>query len=213
MSDYITAAILNGIVNYGILFLICAFIEYCIYRYYKKKHIHVSQGFLIGYQLLTLLIITILSITGIGNIKDFFVSLGDKGFGTLFLEFNKDGLQHYDGRMNVLMFIPFGMFLPMVFSSARKWYYTWICGSVLSLLIEISQTFNYRTSDINDLFSNSIGTFIGYFIFLVFLRKIHIFLLEDQGKLSKCHHYIQILILFLMFFLIGSPLISLLNSF
>ena len=37
-------------------------------------------------------------------------------------------------------------------------------GFIVTSLIEISQIFTFRTSDINDIITNTVGTIIGYFI-------------------------------------------------
>lgn len=39
-----------------------------------------------------------------------------------------------------------------------------IMGLITTLFIEISQIFTFRTTDINDIITNTIGTIIGYFI-------------------------------------------------
>ena len=38
------------------------------------------------------------------------------------------------------------------------------CSFIVTSLIEISQIFTFRTSDINDIITNTVGTIIGYFI-------------------------------------------------
>ena len=39
-----------------------------------------------------------------------------------------------------------------------------LMGFIVTSLIEISQIFTFRTSDINDIITNTVGTIIGYFI-------------------------------------------------
>ena len=62
--------------------------------------------------------------------------------------------------LNVLLFVPFGFFLPM-FRSIKS---VALAGIVATSFIEISQLFTGRATDIDDIITNSIGTLIGYLI-------------------------------------------------
>ena len=66
--------------------------------------------------------------------------------------------------LNILLFVPFGFFLPILWEPFRKIKNAAITGLLTTLFIEVSQIFTYRTTDINDLITNTIGTIIGYFI-------------------------------------------------
>lgn len=67
---------------------------------------------------------------------------------------------------NFLVFIPFGLLLPTLWQQFRPAKVTIFYGFFFSLLIELSQLFNYSTTDINDLIMNTLGTITGYFIFM-----------------------------------------------
>ncbi len=66
--------------------------------------------------------------------------------------------------LNVLLFVPFGFFLPILWSRFRSMKDTALMGLLTSGVIEISQIFTFRTTDINDLITNTVGTMIGYYI-------------------------------------------------
>lgn len=67
---------------------------------------------------------------------------------------------------NILLFIPFGFFLPLIFRLFRKLWLSCSAGIILSLLIEIIQyVTKHGISDIDDIFNNIIGTIIGYGLF------------------------------------------------
>lgn len=66
--------------------------------------------------------------------------------------------------LNVLLFIPFGFFLPILWSRFRNIKYIAFTGFLAACLIEVSQIFTLRTTDINDIITNTAGTVIGYFI-------------------------------------------------
>ncbi len=66
--------------------------------------------------------------------------------------------------LNVLLFVPLGFFMPILWDDFRKIENVALTGVVTSLFIEISQIFTYRATDINDIITNTIGTTVGYFI-------------------------------------------------
>lgn len=69
--------------------------------------------------------------------------------------------------MNVVMVIPLGFFMPIVFQSLRKWWKTGITIAIFIFCIETIQYFIGRSADIDDLIMNSIGGLIGYVIALL----------------------------------------------
>lgn len=66
--------------------------------------------------------------------------------------------------LNVLLFVPFGFFLPMLWKEFRSIKRVALAGIIATFFIEISQLFTGRATDIDDIITNSIGTLIGYFI-------------------------------------------------
>lgn len=73
---------------------------------------------------------------------------------------------------NVFLFIPLGLFLPLLWKKYRKWKNTLLFGFGMTLSIELLQLFTYRATDINDILTNTLGTLIGYLIFKVILKKV-----------------------------------------
>lgn len=68
--------------------------------------------------------------------------------------------------LNFVLFIPYGLLLPLVFRSCRG---NWkkvvsICG-LTSLTIEVLQLFGGRYAEIDDVFINTLGAFSGYMIY------------------------------------------------
>lgn len=64
--------------------------------------------------------------------------------------------------LNVLLFIPLGFLLPILWLRFRKLHWTLLFGLGLSLLIEVLQIFTFRATDINDLMTNTTGTLVGW---------------------------------------------------
>ncbi len=76
--------------------------------------------------------------------------------------------------LNVLMMIPFGFLLPVI-KKCRLWrciMYTFL----LSLIIELLQPLinDYRSADITDLITNTIGGLVGYLLYLVLRQFVDV---------------------------------------
>lgn len=69
--------------------------------------------------------------------------------------------------VNLVMLIPLGFILPVVFKSFRNCFKTMLCIVLLVLFIETFQYFIGRRADIDDLIINTIGGLIGYGIFAI----------------------------------------------
>lgn len=65
--------------------------------------------------------------------------------------------------LNVLLFVPMGFLLPVIWQEYRSAKKTVWMGLAISLSIELSQIFTFRLTDIDDLLTNTLGTFLGYY--------------------------------------------------
>lgn len=74
--------------------------------------------------------------------------------------------------LNVLLFVPLGIFIPCLWRKYRSMMKTVGLGLLTSLGIEISQIFTFRATDIDDLITNVTGTMIGYLIGRVIIKMI-----------------------------------------
>lgn len=66
--------------------------------------------------------------------------------------------------LNVILFIPVGFMLPVIWKQYRSFKSAVLFGFMLSLFIEIFQIFTFRSTDVNDLITNTLGSAIGYVI-------------------------------------------------
>ncbi len=66
--------------------------------------------------------------------------------------------------LNILLFVPMGFFLPILWERCRPMKNTIIHCLWITGIIEILQIFTFRTTDINDMITNTLGGAIGYFI-------------------------------------------------
>ena len=74
--------------------------------------------------------------------------------------------------LNVLLFIPLGVFLPVIWAHYRNVKSTVYFGLGLSLIIEILQMLTYRATDVNDLLTNTAGAVIGFLLAKPMFRKL-----------------------------------------
>lgn len=72
---------------------------------------------------------------------------------------------------NIILFIPIGFLLPLLFKRMEFLPFTVIVGLCISLFIEIMQLPQNRSSDVDDLWLNTLGALLGYLVYLVFRRK------------------------------------------
>lgn len=74
---------------------------------------------------------------------------------------------------NILLFVPFGFLLPMIYKEFKSFKNTVGLSIIFSFFIEFIQFFIGRSVDIDDLLLNTVGGIIGFLIFICF-RKIKI---------------------------------------
>ena len=84
--------------------------------------------------------------------------------------------------LNVVLFLPLGLFLPILWEDFSSLWKTVLVGFLTSLTIELLQIFTFRATDINDLMTNTLGTLIGFFFGLTVRKYLHP--LEPEKKRS-----------------------------
>lgn len=64
--------------------------------------------------------------------------------------------------LNLLLFIPLGIFLPLLWVEFRNLKSTAIAGLCTSAFIELMQIFTFRATDVDDLITNTFGALLGF---------------------------------------------------
>ena len=72
--------------------------------------------------------------------------------------------------LNVLLFVPLGFFLPVLWKRFRSFLRTVLFGLGFSACIELLQLFTFRATDINDLMTNTVGTILGWCLGRILLK-------------------------------------------
>ena len=80
---------------------------------------------------------------------------------------------------NVLLFVPFGFFVPYLLKKLRSLWKVIVISVLFSLSIELYQfSFTFRVADVDDLILNTAGAIIGYGCYRIFTftqKRIHVF--------------------------------------
>jgi glycopeptide antibiotics resistance protein len=66
---------------------------------------------------------------------------------------------------NICIFMPIGFMIPMLWNSFNRFWKVTLIGSSISLFIEITQLSQARSSDIDDLWLNTVGSMLGYCLY------------------------------------------------
>lgn len=106
--------------------------------------------------------------------------------------------------LNIILFVPLGFILPVIWNKYRTLKNTFFAGMGLSILIEFLQIFSYRLTDIDDLLTNVAGTIMGYFLSRVLAEK---FWLQLSDSDEKYEPIIICAVVFLIMFVV-QPFIS-----
>lgn len=136
--------------------------------YSKKKNIKIFwHHYFFGYLFIIYLFIALSEVIGFPSLyrlqKN--LNLGQDIFNpvTNLIPFS-DGFE-ISAILNIIFFMPFGFLLPTLWEKYRKLLPTILHGLIFSFLIEISQLFTHRITDITDLIMNTIGAFLGWLLF------------------------------------------------
>jgi glycopeptide antibiotics resistance protein len=131
----------------------------------KQHDIKIRGLHVFGELLFSFILILILSITGIPQINTWHLEIAESQINTVpFFAFES---RTFLNIANVLLFVPFGFFLPLLWCKYNNIFKTVFFGFSLSLFVEVSQLFNHRVSDIDDLIMNTLGTLFGYLLFML----------------------------------------------
>jgi len=106
--------------------------------------------------------------------------------------------------LNILLFIPMGIFLPILWEKFRNIKITILTGLCITSIIEIIQIFTFRTTDINDIITNVVGTVIGYIIIKGITKNFKKYLIANTK--NKDIYIVFGTVIIIMFFM--QPFVS-----
>lgn len=87
--------------------------------------------------------------------------------------------------LNVALFVPLGIVLPLLARAFRKWYLMLAAGFGMTLFIEIAQLVTARgIFDIDDLVTNTLGAMLGWSIIMIILT------IAERKWEKRCFTYV-----------------------
>ena len=104
--------------------------------------------------------------------------------------------------LNVLLFVPLGVMLPLLWNKFRTQKNTLLSGFGISLAIELLQILTFRATDVNDLITNTLGAYFGFLCAKAFLQK-H----SPAGK-YETHELVIVLCIVLLVMFFVYPFVS-----
>lgn len=76
--------------------------------------------------------------------------------------------------LNIIMFVPLGFLLPVVFKRLRSWHGVLVVSLAFTVATELLQLISYRGTDIDDVIANTVGGLCGFALYLVMIGLVHI---------------------------------------
>ena len=119
--------------------------------------------------LFALYILAVFSITGAMTIYELFKENFENGIHINLIPFSR----HIDLRgyvLNAVMFLPLGFLVPLIWKGLASFISILLSGFCFSLLIELSQLFSSRATDVDDLIINTLGAGIGFLMYKAWAR-------------------------------------------
>lgn len=110
--------------------------------------------------------------------------------------------------LNIILFMPMGVLLPAIWKEYRSIKKTVFMGMAVSIIIELLQIFTFRLTDIDDLITNTLGTFWGYCCGKMFLFKLPLKIAGNAENVSSKYEPIIILITVVLIAFFLKPLVS-----
>lgn len=153
--------------------ILCVFVPCVIYQMflYRKgtEYEKIMKGNLAWRYVLILYVYMVMDVVGMGSIWEIgkydSIIRWDE---IKLIPFQSEGFLTY--ILNIIMLMPLGFLLPLIWKKYRTISKTIIAGFFFSLLIELGQLFNRRSTEIDDVLMNVLGTILGFSIWLIFNR-------------------------------------------
>lgn len=128
----------------------------------KQNAFHVSAVFLFCYYLFG-----VLTVTGIGYTRT--ISFRPRISLIPFVGMISGPI---DTFLNIVLFVPFGFFLPLLYEKYHHIKTVVLTCFLFSFSVEIVQMFGWGSTDINDLITNTVGACLGYAVYCLLSKAV-----------------------------------------
>lgn len=137
---------------------------------YKKRNLTKNRWQSVWLFIFAIYIFGVFYFTGAGTIFDVkFYGLEYHADRVNLVPFSDTNIDYMGYGLNIVLFVPLGFLLPLVWRDFNRISYVFISGLLLSLLVELSQLLNIRSTDIDDLILNTVGAILGIVMFRLYL--------------------------------------------
>lgn len=136
---------------------------------YRKRNIPVRPRYSLYILIFSFYLFGVFYFTGAGtffDLKRYGLDLNSRQIN--FFPFSDPNIDVVAYRLNIVLFMPFGFLLPLIWPCFNKYINVFLAGLSFSALIEISQLLNNRSTDIDDIILNTAGAVLGAFLFKLF---------------------------------------------
>ncbi|MEA4914591.1 MAG: VanZ family protein [Christensenella sp.] len=179
------STILPALLCYGVL-----------HSVYRAKGIREPQFHLLMILVLSVYVAGVFFFTGTGTVYD----IRQYGLSAMATQanlspFSDQSIDVVAYLLNVVLFLPLGFLLPLLWPKQDKLWKSLLAGVAFSLLIELSQLLNIRNSDIDDLLLNTIGAVVGFALYRGYAA------LTKREKRTETGFRAEALLYFLVMFL------------
>ena len=178
----------------GYLFMIPVFVLYFLWLKKSGKtqsFLRIAAVFAFGYYLFGLL-----TVTGIG-----FTSTMRFRPNISWTPFVGMITGPIDTILNVILFVPMGIFLPLLYKKYCNIKIVALTGFLFSLTVEFFQMFDWGSSDVNDLMTNTAGACIGFLAYCL-LSRILSANLKEQFQSRRVSAVVEVLFFTICTFII-----------
>ena len=158
--------------------LITALVYAVLYQLLKKKREKPGKGTMLAEFVLIGWVVMFIYVT---QVMSFGNGLGDRMNLRPFRQFivafrygsnNASGVWQF--LLNIVMFVPLGFLLPIVFKKLRSWRGVLMVSFIFTVATELLQLLSYRGTDIDDVIANTLGGLCGFALYLVLVGLMHI---------------------------------------
>ncbi len=152
------------VLMYGYEFL-TQFVPYLAVFLVLKRNRKYSGSYCLFLVLFAIYVICVFHVTGAGTLYQA-LDWKFRGMSVNLIPFSQE-IDPIGYILNVLMCVPFGVLVPLIWKRLAKPGTILLSGLCFSALIELSQTLCARGTDVDDLIMNTIGAFAGFWVYKI----------------------------------------------
>lgn len=162
---------MENYILYGYEFMVvllpAAVLTGLLYRRYHRRKMEWCRFRALYLLVFAVYLFGVFHFTGAGTVYDA-VRLGVEWNSINLVPFSDPNWDVMGYGLNVVLFLPLGFLMPLVWPRLCELWHAVVFGVLLSGLVECSQLLNFRATDVDDLILNTLGAAAGYLGFRLF---------------------------------------------